>query len=73
MVEGRVRKHLPQSGALASRGVGQGTLVARVGALEAAMEMMLVAQEAAMDEAQAQQQQRAQQQRRGCCSGCALM
>ena len=68
-VESRVRRYLPVSEGPAGRNVGQGTLLGRVAALERAMDAVLVAQQAALDEAQ----QRAAEQQPGCCSCCAVM
>ena len=63
------RRYLPPGGAAATRAVGQGTLLARVEALESAMDALLRAQDAALAP---QQQQHSggggsSSQRCGCC------
>jgi hypothetical protein len=75
-VAGRLRAHphlhLPPGAAPPSAGVGQGTLVGRVAALERAMEAVLAAQGAALDERQGAAAGGGGG-RRGCCPCCAVM
>jgi hypothetical protein len=67
-VEARLRPQLPRGEMPPSAGVGQGTLLARVAALERAMEVVVRAQEAALDERQS-----ALRGSRGCCGACSIM
>jgi hypothetical protein len=67
-VERPVRRHLPDG--LPSASVGQGTLVARVAALERAMDVVLRAQEAALAEAE---EDDAGAGATGCSSCCCVM
>lgn len=65
-MEGRLRGYLPGGQDTPSRSVGQGTLVARVGALEKAMDTLLRAQQVAMEKP-------SENKSRGCCACCSVM
>ena len=66
--ERNLRGHLSAGEHALSQAVGQGTLLARVGALERAMDAVMRAQEAAMD---AQEEEAVR--RGGCCRCCTVM
>jgi hypothetical protein len=73
-VERGVRRYLPAGEALPSRGVGQGTLIGRVEALEKAMATLLYAQEVAISEGPAAAGRGGDGvDSGGCCACCSIM
>jgi hypothetical protein len=64
--ERHVRQHLPANEPAPSRTVGQGTLLGRVAALEKAMDTLLAAQQAAIDDITDNRKSR-------CCACCTIM
>jgi CRAL/TRIO domain len=68
--ERQLRQHIPANEPLPSRTVGQGTLLGRIAALEKAMDTLLTAQEAAMDDNVDARNRKA---RSGCCACCSIM